>query len=194
MQNVIQTQDSFLLFVHKFEIRKRKAGICCSLLLKSANQLNLNQLVFNDPFYPLWWHLVNKAASAHAGFDLPAHSERVMDWICSVFWVFSRRWRVLKVPAHRQRGHLTQNLKHRGDIRKGQRHQSYRSFRSACRAPLDPKLCVHSALPLHPCSASCRQRRIITPALHLLASRATHQLHRADMASDSWRYGHPNGC
>lgn len=42
-----------------------------------------------------------------------------MDWICSVFWVFSRRWRVLKVPAHRQRGHLAENLaNHRGDIKK----------------------------------------------------------------------------
>lgn len=53
MWNVIQAQDLFLLFVHKFEIRKKKAGICCSLLLKSANQLNLNQLVFNDLEVPL---------------------------------------------------------------------------------------------------------------------------------------------
>lgn len=53
MWNVIQAQDSFLLFVHKFEIRKKAAGICCSLLLKSANQLNLNQLVFNDLEVPL---------------------------------------------------------------------------------------------------------------------------------------------
>lgn len=53
MRNVIQAQDSFLLFVHKFEIRKKKAGICCSLLLKYANQLNLNQLVFNDLEVPL---------------------------------------------------------------------------------------------------------------------------------------------
>lgn len=102
-------------------------------------------------------------------FHLPAHSERVMDWICSVFWVFNRLWRVLTIPVDERTPCCKPDRAtrlHRGLLMMiyfGGKHRPYRSFHSACGAPFYPAVCAHSGLccstlPRLPWSASCRQR------------------------------------
>lgn len=111
----------------------------------------------------------------HWGVHLPAHSERVMDWICSVFWVFNRLWRVLTIPVG-ERSPASKLNKPTGVfdwemfVWRHEKHQSYQSSHSACRAPFYPVVCGHSGfcstLPRLPCSASCWQRHK-NPARHL---------------------------
>lgn len=97
-------------------------------------------------------------------FYLPAHSERVTDWICSVFWLFNRLFRVLTTPegkstAGSQLGNLVSDWRRAA-------HLAYLSSHSACRAPFDSVACAHSGLPRPPCSASCWQRHK-KPTRHL---------------------------
>ncbi len=60
-----------------------------SVLVKPCNHLTKS---------PYLKHFIEDRAGNNT-FHLPAHSERVMEWIWSVFWLLNRLWRVLTIPA-----------------------------------------------------------------------------------------------